>query len=208
MDNVIDFVLLRIQVELEKFQRTKTIPHDLLEGTYNIDDIKNLYYDKLSHKHKKIADRLIRDYDQKTKQSLDSLKLALRKDYISVMSTLKTTSTDFMFPTVLNKYRKDINPVKALYYEAREIFRGYNPENPAHVWLIDLITDNEYNNKIVDALSVDIKRLEKIVSRYYLSMITYTDHIPLELFHARQLVKDFRHYLIVFSNARKWERDE
>ena len=28
MDDVIDFVLLRIQVELEKFQKTKTIPHD------------------------------------------------------------------------------------------------------------------------------------------------------------------------------------
>lgn len=208
MDNVVDFTLLRIQLELEKYQKTKTLPHDLLEGAYSIDDIKDHYYEKLSPKHKKIADRLLKEYDRTLTASLDTLKLALRKDYVSVMSNLKTDHTDFMFPSVLNKYRKDINPVKALYYEAREVFRSYNPENPLHVWLIDLITDHEYNNKIIDALSVDIKKLEKIVSRYYLPMIRYTENIPLELFHARQLVKDFRHYLNVFNGARKWERDE
>lgn len=208
MNNVVDFVLLRIQLELEKYQKTKTIPHDLLEGAYSIDDIKEHYYEKLSPKYKKIADRLIRDYDQTLVQSLDSLKIALRKDYISVISTLKTADADFMFPTVLNKYRKDINPVKALYYEVREVFRSYNSENPVHVWLVDLVTDKEYNNKIIDALLIDIKRLEKIVSRYYLPLIRYTDNIPLELFHARQLVKDFRHYLNVFNNARNWQPDE
>lgn len=207
MDNVVDFVLLRIQFELDSYQKTKTIPHNLLEGAYSIDDVKD-YYDKLSPKHKKIADRLAKDYDKTVSTCLESVQAALRKDYVGIISTLATASPDFMFPTILGRYRKNINPVKALYYEAREVFRRYNPENPVHVWLVDLLTDAEYNNKIIDALWQDIKRLERIVSRYYLPITRYTDKIPLELFHARQLVKDFRHYLQVFRDARDWDPHE
>ncbi len=205
MNDVVDFVLLRIQNELEKYQRTKTIPFDLLEGAYSIDDIKNSYYEKLSAKHKKIADALVREYEKKIKQSLDSLKRALRKDYTSTISQLETESADFKFPSVLVKYRTNINPIRALFYEAREIIRSYNPDNEYHTWLLGLLTDCEYNNKIVDALSIDIKRLEKIVSRYYLPMIKYTDSIPLELFHARQLIKDFRHYRNTFITIKSWD---
>jgi phenylalanyl-tRNA synthetase alpha subunit len=205
MNDVVDFVLLRIQNELEKYQRTKTIPFDLLEGAYSIDDIKNSYYEKLSAKHKKIADALVREYEKKIKQSLDSLKRALRKDYTSTISQLETESADFKFPSVLVKYRTNINPIRALFYEAREIVRSYNLDNEYHTWLLGLLTDCEYNNKIVDALSIDIKRLEKIVSRYYLPMIKYTDSIPLELFHARQLIKDFRHYRNTFITIKSWD---
>ncbi len=205
MNDVVDFVLLRIQHELEKYQRTKTIPFDLLEGAYSIDDIKTSYYEKLSSKHKKIADSLISAYEKKIKENLDSLKRALRKDYSSTISQLETESAEFKFPSVLVKYRTNINPIRALFYEVREIIRSYNPDNEYHAWLLGLLSDHEYNNKIVDALSIDIKRLERIVSRYYLPMIQYTDSIPLELFHARQLIKDFRHYRNTFITARSWD---
>lgn len=205
MNDVVDFVLLRIQNELEKYQRTKTVPFDLLEGAYSIDDIKTSYYEKLSTKHKKIADSLIREYEKKIKESLDSLKHALRKDYTSTINLLETESAEFKFPSVLVKYRANINPIRALFYEVREIIRSYNPDNEYQAWLIGLLTDHEYNNKIVDALSIDIKRLERIVSRYYLPMTQHTDSIPLELFHARQLIKDFRHYKNTFITVKSWD---
>lgn len=205
MSDVVDFVLLRIQHELDKYKKFKTVPFDLLEGAYSIDEIKNGYYDKLSDRYKKIADALITDYEKKIHENLDSLKRALRKDYTSTMRLLETESSEFKFPSVLVKYRTDINPVRALFYETREILRSYNLENEYQVWLIGLLTDHEYNNKIIDALSIDIKRLEKIVSRYYLPLTQYTDSIPLELFHARQLIKDFRHYKNTFITVRSWD---
>ncbi len=208
MNDVVDFVLLRIQHELEKYKKTKTIPFDLLEGAYSIDDIKHEYYDKLNSKYQKIADLLIKDYEQKITDNLESLKAALRKDYTSTINQLESESHDFKFPSVLIKYRPNINPVRALFYELREITRSYNIENEYHSWLLGLIQDREYNNKIVDALSVDIKRLEKIVSRYYLPLTKYTDKIPLELFHARQLIKDFRHYRNTFIGLQSWDPEE
>lgn len=205
MNEVVDFVLLRIQHELDKYKKSKTIPFDLLEGAYSIDEIKNGYYDKLSLKYQKIADALITDYEKKIHSNLDSLKTALRKDYTSTINQLETETLEFKFPSVLVKYRPNINPVRALFYEVREITRSYNIENEYHAWLLGLIQDQEYNNKIIDALSIDIKRLEKIVSRYYLPLTQYTDKIPLELFHARQLIKDFRHYRNTFISLKSWD---
>ena len=205
MSDVVDFVLLRIQNELEKYKKSKTIPFDLLEGAYSIDDIKQGYYDKLTTKYQKIADSLIKDYEQKIVNNLDSLKIALRKDYSSTITQLETEKSDFKFPSVLIKYRPNINPVRAIFYEIREITRSYNIENEYHAWLLSLLQNAEYNNKIIDALSIDIRRLEKVVSRYYLPLTQYTDSIPLELFHARQLIKDFRHYKNAFISLKAWD---
>ena len=82
MSDVVDFVLLRIQNELDKYKKTKTIPFDLLEGAYSIDDIKLNYYAKLDPKYQKIADALIKSYEEKINNNLESLKIALRKEYI------------------------------------------------------------------------------------------------------------------------------
>ena len=208
MNNIVDFVLLRIQNELDKYQKSKTLPFDLLEGAYSLDDIKQVYYDKLDVKYKKIADKLINDYEKNLKENLDSLKIALRKEYAGVMNQLETEKSDFRFPSILIKYRPNINPIRALFYELREVTRSYNSENEYHTWIVNLMLDKEYNNKIVDAVSTDIKRLERIVSRYYLPMIRYTDSIPLELFHARQLIKDFHHYKKTFMSILSWDPED
>jgi hypothetical protein len=205
MNDVVDFVLLRIQHELNKYQKTKTLPYDLLEGAFSIDEIKEGYYEKLSPKHKKIADRLFKDYAGKINSNLDNLKKALRKEYTVLIVNLESENTEFKFPSVLVKYRNNINPIKALYYETREMIRSFNYENQYHHWLLGMIQDKEFSNKLVDALSIDIKRLEKIVSRYYLPLTKYTNDIPLELFHARQLIKDFRHYKNMFISVQQWD---
>jgi phenylalanyl-tRNA synthetase alpha subunit len=207
-DNILDFVLLRIQNELEKYAKSKTIPYDLLEGAYSIDDIKETYYEKLSPKHKKIANKLIKDYTAKINNSIENLKKSLRTEYQSLITGLETERSDFKFPSVLVKYRTNINPIRALYYEIRELTRSYNFDNHYQQWLLNILQDKEFNNKIIDALSIDIKRLEKIVSRYYLPLTKYTNSIPLELFHARQLIKDFRHYKNMFISIQQWDPEE
>ena len=78
---IIDFVVLRIQNDLDKFQRTKTIPHTLLEGTYDIEEIKNVYYDSLSPKHQKIADRLYKEYNER----IDEFNIPRSRDYFQII---------------------------------------------------------------------------------------------------------------------------
>jgi hypothetical protein len=204
-NNVLDFEVLRIQHELDLYVKNRTLPHDLLEGVYSITSLKENYYHRLQPYYQKIADQLIKDYHCTIADNISSLKSALKKEYAAVIDNLETNSVDFKFPSVLVKYRPDINPVRALFYEIREILRSYNTENQYQQWLLGIVTDCEYNNKLVDALSVDIRRLEKIVSRYYVPLTQHDTNIPLELFHARQLIKDFRHYRSLFINSKSFE---
>ena len=203
MNELIDFVCIRIASELNKFQRTKTIPHDLLDGTYTINDINDCM-PQLSPRHQKIAKKLISEYSNQTKQSLESLREALKKEYASELANARTRDHSFWFPQVANQYRPDINPVRALYYETRELTRRFNPEDEKHIWLSGLLSDKQFLNILIDALEHDIKRLERLLKRYYWPMLQHDDKIPLELFHARQLIKDARHYHTFFQNTHQW----
>ena len=205
---IIDFVVLRITTELDKFERTKTIPHTLLEGAIEIDEIRDVYHDQLPAKYQKILNQLLKEYDSQVIDNIESMKLAMKKDYARVIKNMSTEHDSFRFKEIMNSYRPGINPVRALYYQAREVVRRYNSEDPSHYWLIDLITDLEFNNIILDALGTDVKKLEKIIKRYYFPLTKHGSGIPLELFHAKQQLKDFRHYYQFFRNLKDWQPDE
>jgi len=183
---IIDFVLLRITTELDKFDRTTTIPHTLLEGAIEIDQIKDVYYEKLSLKYQQIFDKLYKEYNQKLGENIGSVKKAMKNDYASVIQNFRTEHDSFRFKQVMNSYRPGINPVRALYYQTRDVIRRYNSEHPYHYWLIDLVTDLEFNNILLDALATDVKKIEKILKRYYFPLIKHSKGVPLELFHAKQ----------------------
>lgn len=204
---VINFKCIRIQTELDRYQRSKTIPHDLLEGSFSMDDIEECM-EHMSKKHARLAKKLIKQYKSNIENSLVECKKALRVDYSAAIKSLATVDGDFKFPTILIGYRVDINPITALYYETREMVRKFNPENPKHEWLYGLVTDSEFNNKVLSALAKDMKRLERIISRYYWPLSKLDDNIPLEIFHARQLTKDFKHYYTFFSQVKNWQPDE
>lgn len=205
---IIDFVVLRITTELDKFERTTTIPHTLLEGAIEIDEIRDVYYDKLSPKYQKIFDKLLKEYHQSIGENIESLKKAMKKDYARVIKTMATEHESFRFPEIIKLYRPGMNPIRGLYYQTRVATTRFNPEHPFHHWLVALVTDLEYNNILLDALGKDVKKLEKIIKRYYFPLVNHGDGVPLELFHAKQQLKDFRHYYMFFRNIKDWEPDE
>jgi hypothetical protein len=204
---IIDFVLLRITTELDKFQRHKTIPHTLLEGAIEIDEIQHVYYDQLSPKYQKIFKKLLKQYHQNIGKNVESLKKAMKKDYARVVRNMATEHDSFRFKQIMNSYRPGINPVRAMYYQTRDVARRYNIEHPYHYWLMDLVTDLEFNNIILDALKKDVNKLERIIKRYYFPLIEHNDGIPLELFHAKQQLKDFKHYYLFFRGLKDWQED-
>ena len=111
---VINFEILRIQSELDKYQTTKSLPHIILDGIYSLEDILEVYYEQLSDKHKKIADDLKVNYTQTVEKCITSLRLSLKKEYTYTMQNLTTEHESFIFKAILNKDRHGINPVRAL----------------------------------------------------------------------------------------------
>jgi len=208
VSSVIDFICIRIQAELDKFEKTKTLPHDLLDGIWSIEDIEKCK-PHMSTAYQKRAEKLIKEYSQNMHKDLASLRESLKKEYAHGLKNSRTRSQEFIFPNIMKKYRTDINPIRAIYYETRNMVRRYNPDNHNHQWLAELVTDKAFNNAMLDALEHDIKRIEKILKRYYWPLLKLNEkQIPLELFHARQHIKDARYYYEFFLNMQDWMPDE
>ena len=207
MSNVVNFRCLRILSELDIFKRTGILPHALLEGTVSVEDIEKCY-ENFSLEHRRYATKLINLYKKQLKCDYNELLDTFKKDYYHTLQTLRSTNSEFQFDLVLAFYRKSINPITALYYEVREIQRNYNPISNYHTWLHSLINDKEFNNRIQDALYYDIILLEKIINLYYWPFKNSDKHIPLEIHHAKSLIRDFKEHLSFFQNIADWELDE
>ena len=95
-------------------------------------------------------------YNERIDENVDSLKLAMKKDYARVVKNMSTEHESFRFKQIMNSYRPGMNPVRALYYQTRDVIRRYNPEHPYHYWLIDLVTDLKilFVNTIVTVLLI------------------------------------------------------
>lgn len=196
---VLDFEVIRIQYELDRYLDTNSLPHILLDGAYSLEDLDRVY-SKLSKKHQLLADHIKHNYQRLISSNVQELIRSLTKEYAYVIDNLDTASTEFVFPCLENKYRKNINPVRALYYEYREAASSYNPENPHHDWILSTLSDNDFRNSVLDCLLKDISRLEQIIRIYYLPVSRNSAEMPLELLHAKRLVSDFRHFYQVFVN--------
>lgn len=195
---VIDFEILRIQNELEYFHRTNSLPHILLDGRHDIDEILNLHYVKLSAKHQELADLLKKDYEEIVDKTMVEMKRKLSIEYLHLMNNLASEHKSFRFAFIEEKYRPGLNPLRALYYEVREVSRRYNSEHPDHRWIVDIITDGTYKRIIIDALNKDIRKLEKLVNTFYRPLVLHTRGAPLEMFHVKQMISDFILYRETF----------
>ena len=204
--DVVDLVCLRILSEIDKFILTKTLPHGLLDGMFTVDDIERCF-DCFEGAQRTAADQLIINYRNFVASNYSDFRELLRAEYTILTTSLSTEDTEFIVPSVMSNYRKNINPVRALYYDARELVRAYNSDSEYDIWLSNLVQSPEFNSKIQEALAIDISRLDKMIRRYYWPMVNGSKQIPLELLHARQQLRDFRHYYEFFRNLKDWDPD-
>lgn len=203
MNNVVSLKCARIREDLENFSANGVVPQSLRKGEYTVVDIN--YCNESWPKHiQYAANHLVAKYHLAEKTELIELKKHLRKDYADVIDNLETNRPMFMFPTILGQYRPDINPVRALYYEIREMTRDFNPRNDRHLWLMSIVQDNVFNDALLNALKHDVSALKTILEKYYVVVLLKDKSIPLELFHAKQEIQEFRHYYNVFKIARDW----
>jgi hypothetical protein len=207
MSELIDIVCVRVAAVLEEYAHTGILPHLLLCHTVTIDDLEHCF-DQLTPQQQSVVVSMIRHYVDHMRENLHQLKQQLRADYTHTLDNLQTRSTEFQFPTVLARYRNNINPTTALYYDVREVVRGYNPDDDRHVWLHGLLADRAFNNKILDALSADMRSLEKIVKDYQWPLRKLDKKIPLEIFHARQIIKDFSNHYVLFAGLPSWDPEQ
>jgi hypothetical protein len=125
----------------------------------------------------------------------------MKTEYYSMMTALGTWKKDFALPEVINRYRTGINPVRALYYEAVQVHKRYNRDDPYHSWLAEKLASDEFSELLINTLKTDVRSLEKFVAKHYSAY--QESNIPVEMFHVMYTLEDYREYLAFFKTAVK-----
>ena len=206
MKEIINFESARIATELNKFQRYKTIPISFLNGTYTIENVKKVY-NELSKKHQRIADKFLTHFPEAIQDNEKTLFENFIKEYTAFINDQRTRDQVWEFPIVMSRWRKNINPVRALLYDAREIVKSYNSEDPRHIWMHAVLTENEFHNRLLDAIITDRKRVDKILNHYLPLYAVSGISEPFQMIHLKRLRSDLLEYANTFAKFKTWDPD-
>ena len=206
-EDIINFDVVRLTTELNKYHKHKSIPTSFFNGTWTIPHLLKIY-DELESYHQNIADNLIEQYKVSVQSSSEGLYKSLVNEYKAFLSTQTTRDQRWYYPPVMNKYRHNINPIRALTFDVREMAYVGNASSSHHQWLSDLITDPNFYHRVIQDIIKDRERVDIILNFYHPAYITAGLDIPFELKHLQTLRTDLLEYAKLFTEFRNWSPDE
>ncbi len=207
MSDIIDFRLVRFESLLIKFAKTNEIPNQFLDGTMDLEYLSIKYKNNLSEYHSKIVSKLKRLLTSRIKKSAKNVLVTFMEEYYYFYTNQCTKEKKWYHEIVMSKYRKNLNPIRALYYEILDIMSAYNPDSQVHQFVVDLFLDAEWRNSIVRCISKDIRVIDKIVSTYSFPLNKIGDK-PFEFLYLVELKKDLTSARGVFRAMAHWSPDE
>tara|TARA_Y100000385_G_C12925935_1_gene564635 strand:- start:310 stop:936 length:627 start_codon:yes stop_codon:yes gene_type:complete len=205
--DIINFDAIKLTTELTKYNRHKAIPSTFFNGTYTILDVRELY-DDLSPKIQEYADELMQQYNVEVKQSEDGLYKSFLNEYKAFIRNQHTREDKWVYKPVMKKYRSNINPVRAISYDVREMAYSYNNNDDHHVWLSQLITEPNFYHRVIQDIIKDREKVDKILN-YYIPIYSVAKFTtPIELKHLQTLRMDLLEYAKLFTEFRNYVPDE
>ena len=207
MLEIIDFRLVRFESLLIKFAKTNEIPNEFIDGSMDLEYLSTKYKDTLSEYHTKIVSKLKRLLTSRIKKSAKNVLVTFMEEYYYFYTNQCTKESKWYHEIVMSKYRKNINPIRAMYYEILNLMSAYNPDNEVHQFVVDLFTDAEWRNAIINCISKDIKVIDKITSTYHYPLEKIGEK-PFEFLYLVELKKDLVSARSVFRSMEHWSPDE
>ncbi len=207
MSDIIDFRLVRFESLLIKFAKTNEIPNQFLDGTMDLEYLSIKYKNNLSEYHSKIVSKLKRLLTSRIKKSAKNVLVTFMEEYYYFYTNQCTKEMKWHHEEVMSKYRKNLNPIRALYYETLNIMSAYNPQSEVHQFVVDLFSDAEWRNAIITCITKDIRVIDKITSTYHYPLEQIGEK-PFEFLYLVELKKDLVSARGVFRSMEHWSPDE
>jgi len=207
MSDIIDFRLVRFESLLIKFAKTNEIPNEFLDGTMDLEYLSIKYKNNLSEYHSKIVSKLKRLLTSRIKKSAKNVLVTFMEEYYYFYTNQCTKEMKWHHEVVMSKYRKNLNPIRALYYETLNIMSAYNPQSEVHQFVVDLFSDAEWRNAIITCITKDIRVIDKITSTYHYPLEQIGEK-PFEFLYLVELKKDLVSARGVFRSMEHWSPDE
>jgi hypothetical protein len=124
-----------------------------------------------------------------------------KKEHDALLTNLRTKKSKYKLPTIMSGYRKEINPVDALYQNLQEALFKFDKNDKFYVWIIALFDNREW----LDSLILDLQKDCNDITKFQLENYKNDYGIGLNELHILQNIKsNFAHYRKTFAMMRNY----
>jgi len=215
VSGIISFNQAKIAYALNQFSKDSIITDFILETIYpNIktqEDINQelVEYSKSSKKKFfKILQEIQQAVKKMTSKESMNIRFSLEDDYFNLLQNLKTNNVKYKVPSILVKYRKDINPIRALRFELEEIMAMPESDDDYHIWIIKQYKNEEKINSIIKDIKIDLKSLTEMQLKYKNTKSQYPYFVlPMSYYHCVEIETDMKNWIKTLKEFLTWTQD-
>jgi len=215
VSGIISFNQAKIAYALNKFSKDSIITDFILETIYpNIQTQNDIDKElaEYSKSSKKKFFRILQEIQQAvkkmtSKESMD-IRFSLEDDYFNLLQNLKTNSVKYKVPSILVKYRKDINPIRALRFELEEIMAMPESDDDYHIWIIKQYKNEKKINSIIKDIKIDLKSIAEMQLKYKNAKGQYPYFVlPMSYYHCVEIETDMKNWIKTLKEFLIWTQD-
>lgn len=151
MKNVIDFEEYKIKKRLAQFK-----------GTWDLSYVEGLEKKIGIEGHSLITH--VKDIDDLSQCIETFREFNIDRDILN--DKLSSGRNHYKFPTVISRYRKTIDTFTGLYLFTQEALFKYEDEIPEHRWMLSLLDEDDFSDKLINKISSDIILIERFQKKY------------------------------------------
>jgi hypothetical protein len=216
LSRIINFNQAKIAHSFEQFAKDGVITDDILENIdskfhfqSDIDDVLEEYSNKDKKKFFNILLEIKEAVKQMTSQENMDIRFELEDEYFNLIQNLETNNAKYKIPSILIKYRKDINPIRALKFELQEIMSMYTVEDDYHLWLIKEFKKEEKIKEIMFCVKNDIIKIIEMQKKFKNAKKKYSYFVlPMSYYHCIEMETDMVKWIKTLQEFLVWSTQD
>ena len=111
----------------------------------------------------------------------------------------------YKIPSILIKYRKDINPIRALKFELTEIMSMWEIEDDYHKWIISQFKNKDRVNEIITDIKNDMIKIVEMQKKYLKAKKEYSYFVlPMSYYHCIEIESDMKTWIKTLQEFLVW----
>ena len=198
---------MRMIRDLKEFKRNQKITNYVATYLLKNNITKKKFYtfcEGMSRNEMKELYGILVECYQKYLKNNTEIDLQLRYDiedsYYITVSNLLTKNDIYSFPSIMSKYREDINPVRALYFEVSEININYSVEDIDNDYIKNQFKNDVWFKRLMTDIECDMSSLAGIEEKFNLLKKKYQFFTyPISYYHTQEMMKDMQKWLNTFT---------
>ena len=137
------------------------------------------------------------------------IRFKLEDEYFELLQNLESNNTKYKIPSILIKYRKDINPIRALKFELQEIMSMYSIEDDYHLWLVKEFKNEEKINEIIFCVKNDILKIVEMQKKFKNAKKKYSYFVlPMSYYHCIEMETDMVSWIKTLQEFLVWSTQD